>query len=140
MGRLKKKQSRKTKEEEKESRGEKREGPLPGATAISPPASAPPASTTGSLHTERIGTVLRKISGGGNSARTVTACETTRHHHWRHVGSRTAADESNQIGGSGTSSLSLSPYADGDLQNTQKHSKQLILVFLSCSRIYLFLF
>jgi len=73
--------------------------------------------------------VLRKISGGGNSAGTVAACETTRHHHWRHVGSRAAADESKKTGGSGTSSSSLSPYTSGDLQNTQKHNKQLILVF-----------
>jgi hypothetical protein len=40
----------KNREEEKENRGEKREGPPPGATAISLPASPPPASTTGSLH------------------------------------------------------------------------------------------
>jgi len=73
--------------------------------------------------------VLRKISGGGNIAGTVAACETTRHHHWRHVGSRAAADESKKTGGSGTSSSSLSPYTSGDLQNTQKHNKQLILVF-----------
>ena len=36
-----------------------------------------------------------------------------------------------KTGGSGTSSLSLSPYAGGDLQNNQKHNRQLILIFLS---------
>jgi hypothetical protein len=44
---------------------------------------------------------------------------------WR----RAAADEGNETGGSRMSSSSLSPYASGDLQNTQKHNKQLILVF-----------
>jgi hypothetical protein len=48
---------------------------------------------------------------------------------WRRVAPRAAADEGNKTGGSGTSSSSLSPYASGDLQNNQKRSKQLILVF-----------
>jgi hypothetical protein len=48
---------------------------------------------------------------------------------WRRVVPRAAADEGNETGGSGMSSSSLSPYASGDLQNTQKHNKQLILVF-----------
>jgi len=60
---------------------------------------------------------------------------------WRRVAPRAAADEGNKTGGSGTSSSSLSPYAGGDLQNNQKRSKQLILVFfLSCSQICLFPF
>ena len=50
---------------------------------------------------------------------------------WRRVAPRAAADEGNKTGGSGTSSSSLSPYASGDLQNNQKRSKQLILVFFS---------
>jgi len=48
---------------------------------------------------------------------------------WRRVVPLAAADEGNETGGSGTSSSSLSPYASGDLQNTQKRNKQLILVF-----------
>jgi len=52
-----------------------------------------------------------------------------RRRHWRRVSSRAASDEGNKTGGSGTSSSSLSPYAGGDLQNNQKRSKQLILVF-----------
>lgn len=36
------------------------------------------------------------------------------------VGSRSVDGEGNKIGGSGTSSSSLSPYADGDLQKQPK--------------------
>jgi len=50
---------------------------------------------------------------------------------WRCVGSRAATDEGERTGGSGTSSFSLSPYADGDLQNNRKHNRLLILIFLS---------
>lgn len=60
---------------------------------------------------------------------TVAARCSKRHRHWRRVASR-AADEGNNTGGSETSSSSLSPYAGGDLQNNQKHNRQLILIFL----------
>jgi hypothetical protein len=53
----------------------------------------------------------------------------TSHHHWLRVSSRTATDEGTKTSGSRMSSSSLSPYAGGDLQNNQKRSKQLILVF-----------
>jgi hypothetical protein len=48
------------------------------------------------------------------------------------MGSRAAADEGGKTGGSGMSSSSLSPYASGDLQNNQKHHRQLILIFFLC--------
>jgi hypothetical protein len=50
---------------------------------------------------------------------------------WRRFVPRAAADEGYKTGGSGTSSSSLSPYADGDLQNNRKHNRQLILIFIS---------
>jgi hypothetical protein len=50
---------------------------------------------------------------------------------WRCIVPRAAADEGDKTGGSRTSSSSLSPYAGGDLQNNQKHNRQLILIFLS---------
>jgi len=52
-----------------------------------------------------------------------------RHRHWQRLSSRTAADKGNKTSGLRTSSSSLSLYTDDDLQNNQKHSKQLILVF-----------
>jgi hypothetical protein len=53
------------------------------------------------------------------------------------VGSRAAADEDNKIGGSGTSSSSLSSYAGGEghrtYNNKKTHKQQSILIFLSFS-------
>jgi hypothetical protein len=49
------------------------------------------------------------------------------------VGSRTAARKSRQAGGSETTSSLLPFLAGGDLQNTKKRNKELILAFLSLS-------
>jgi len=62
----------------------------------------------------------------------VAARCSTRHRHWRHVGSCAAADEGGKTSGLRTSSSSLSPYASGDLQNNRKHKQAVDFNFFLC--------
>jgi nitrate reductase gamma subunit len=73
---------------------------------------------------------LQTFLEGLTTAGTLAARFSMRHCHWRRLSSRAAADKGNKTSGSRTSSSSLSLYTDDDLQNNQKHSKQLILVFV----------
>jgi hypothetical protein len=54
----------------------------------------------------------------------VAARPPTRHRHWRRVGSRAAADESDRTSRSGSSSSSLSSYAGGEGHRRLQQRKQ----------------